>query len=764
MNRETPRRWTLVTLLVLALLIASVAGATAQEAAPGSGAPKSGTLEVVHFDDFESGRSMDTYWLVDESGQRTELQFPDGAPAGLLTGRRISVAGEIADGVLQVGELSGEAAPAAVVTGEQRTLVLTVNFQDRALSCSNTQVDGIMFTGTRNTDGYYRETSYNNIWFTGLVSGPYTINYSTTSPCDYYGWANAAEAAAQAAGINVSLYNRRVYVMPSAGSCGTWAGLGTLGGNPSRSWIASCGTVDVYPHELGHNLTMHHSSTDPNNDGIVDVEYGDTSDIMGYAGVGWRQLNAPHKEEMGWLPPAKYRTVTAGGTYSIAPTELDPAATTLPQALKIARSGGGNYYISYRVPIGYDAGMPSAYSNKTNIHHWSGASGAKTMFLATLTDGGVWSETSGSLSVKQVSRSADAVTVEISFQCVPAAPSVTVAPASQGGAAGATLSYNVSVKNNDVSSCPDTIFNLAGTAPIGWTAGVGARGADAEPRPDRLSHPGGDLAGGHARRIVRGGRERVGRRAADPQRRRQRDLRGGRRAAHRADQPEGVGEAQVDHPDLVSLQRQRRRDRLPGLPQRRAADHGHRPQLQGQHGDARHGLHLPRQSPRCGRQRVGAEQFGDGDGPLGGGVAADAGVRQSVALCRTPLLVRSGGAAAHLVAVGAGPGAAHRPGRRGDRLPGRAGACGAGAGRSGCRAAVFRGGRRPRTAGRCPERPGLGRAAPGRIGRGTGVSAAGADTIRVGEERGAQAWAAIAARLPLEGTHHRGATTPGTLP
>ena len=94
------------------------------------------------------------------------------------------------------------------------------------------------------------------------------------------------------------------------------------------------------------------------------------------------------------------------------------------------------------------------------------------MFLATLTDGGVWNETSGSLSVKQVSRSADAVTVEISFQCVPAAPSVTVAPASQGGAVGATLSYNVSVKNNDVSSCPATIFNLVGTASSGLTAGV----------------------------------------------------------------------------------------------------------------------------------------------------------------------------------------------------------------------------------------------------------------------------------------------------
>jgi hypothetical protein len=35
------------------------------------------------------------------------------------------------------------------------------------------------------------------------VYGPYHINYSTTSPCDYYAWANAAEAAATANGVNL---------------------------------------------------------------------------------------------------------------------------------------------------------------------------------------------------------------------------------------------------------------------------------------------------------------------------------------------------------------------------------------------------------------------------------------------------------------------------------------------------------------------------------------------------------------------------------
>ncbi len=30
-------------------------------------------------------------------------------------------------------------------------------------------------------------------------------------------------------------------------------------------------------HELGHNVGMNHASTDPNNDGVIDAEYGDDS-------------------------------------------------------------------------------------------------------------------------------------------------------------------------------------------------------------------------------------------------------------------------------------------------------------------------------------------------------------------------------------------------------------------------------------------------------------------------------------------------------
>jgi hypothetical protein len=174
-------------------------------------------------------------------------------------------------------------------------------------------------------------------WFTGDVVGPFKINYNSSGACDYSTWATAADAAAQAAGVNLSQYAHKVYVFPRVNGCG-WAGLGTIGGNPSRAWIATCDLADVYAHELGHNLGLHHASTDADNDDVSDCEYCDSSDFMGYGGVGLRALNGPHKEEMGWQPAGKVQTVVSNGVYMVAPLE-NYQPTRVPSTLKIAKPG-----------------------------------------------------------------------------------------------------------------------------------------------------------------------------------------------------------------------------------------------------------------------------------------------------------------------------------------------------------------------------------------------------------------------------------------
>src|SRR5262249_25282318 len=91
-------------------------------------------------------------------------------------------------------------ATAPAVSGEQKTLVLVANFRNASVVLSAANVRDTLFTdpSTYSIDDLYQESSYGQLWFTGDVHGPYNINYSTTSTCDYYAWANAAEAAATA--------------------------------------------------------------------------------------------------------------------------------------------------------------------------------------------------------------------------------------------------------------------------------------------------------------------------------------------------------------------------------------------------------------------------------------------------------------------------------------------------------------------------------------------------------------------------------------
>ena len=90
----------------------------------------------------------------------------------------------------------------------------------------------VMFTdpSDQSIDDLYQETSLGAVWFTGEVVGRYTIDYSSTDACDVNAWAAAADAAALDSGVDLSAYNRKVYVLPSANTCG-WSGLASVGGN-----------------------------------------------------------------------------------------------------------------------------------------------------------------------------------------------------------------------------------------------------------------------------------------------------------------------------------------------------------------------------------------------------------------------------------------------------------------------------------------------------------------------------------------------------
>lgn len=453
------------------------------------GATIDGELTVRVADHFEEGRSEISYWLEDSKTKETiEVHFNGPPPVPLHTGQRLRVTGEkYGNEVLASDEagaltllpvMQAAAAAEAATIGVRKAVVLLVNFSDLSVSCSTGQVASTMYTGAQSVNALYQEASFGLLSFNpdangdGLpdVFGPFTINYSSGT-CNPNGWADAADTAASANGVNLSLYQHRMYVLPSAGAC-SWAGLGDIGcGTFCRTWIPFCTWSDVYAHELGHNLGMRHSSNDTNNDGANDCEYCDTSDIMGYSNVGWRQFNAPHKEQMGWIAAPPVLTVSGNGSFSVAPLETDPSLTVLPLALKIFKPNSSDYYyFSYRRALGYDASLGSQYVDRCNVHHYAGGNN-NTFFITTLTDGQSFQDPANGITVRQISHNSGAVNLDVTFGCITNAPALTVTPGTRSAWPGTAVSYIVNLTNKDTPQCGGgTTFNLTPILPAGWTA------------------------------------------------------------------------------------------------------------------------------------------------------------------------------------------------------------------------------------------------------------------------------------------------------
>ena len=490
-----PSRRRISTLLRLATLVVA-APLAGHAAAPAHGQPTqmSGVVTQIVLDDFANQTSRVEYHLGDaQSHRHATLHFDGAPPEGLRTGAPLSVSGVAGgDGSIQLSADSAsvqtqaatqtmqsattQSTAAAVVSGVQNTIVIIANFTNATVTSTPSQIQNIMFSDPagHSIDAMFRETSFGNVGFSGQVAGPFVINFSTASACNLAGWADAADAAATASGVNISSYPRRLYVMPTTemSVCGM-QGAGQVGGSPSRAWVFDYTVSDVYAHELGHNLNMAHASTPAS-------EYGDVSDDMAASGYPLRHFNAPHMEQMGWMPAGNIRTITTSGTYTVAALELSPAQAPAPQILKILKTDTGEfYYLSYRAPLGLDSGLLTGYFNRVHVHKYAGNYIAyDTYRLALLDDAGVFSDATNGITVTQLSHASDRATVQVQIggtpTCQRATPVLALSPSSQNAAAGSKLSYAVSLTNKDNAYCAASNFSLAGVVPSGWAGSVSA--------------------------------------------------------------------------------------------------------------------------------------------------------------------------------------------------------------------------------------------------------------------------------------------------
>ncbi|MGE0822031.1 MAG: hypothetical protein AB7P18_07930 [Candidatus Binatia bacterium] len=432
-----------------------------------------GELEVLQVDDFTNPRDNRVYFLKDRQSQRRfRLRFAKHPPLSLQSGTFVTAQGRTVgqDLFLEADGLGGDgltvlAPVTTVVAGDQKTLVMVADLADAAVSCSPTAIHDMLFgnfTATSVND-FYLENSFGNVSVSGEVVGPYRLNDKSTGTCAYNTWADELDAKAKAQGVNVDAYTRKVYVLPKEAPC-DWAGLGSLGGLPSRAWLLHCDVPDTFAHELGHNLGMHHASTPTS-------EYGDSSDVMGAGGIGLRHTNAPHKEQMGWLPFGQVQTLTQSGIYQLAPLEVDPSSALAPQSLKVWKPDTNEYYyLSYRRPVGFDAeNLYLKYRDKLSIHRSFGSRGAKTYLLGILGSGQSFTDDVSGVTISPLSQTSELMTVQVDFHstCTPQSPTVTLTPSSQSGAPGDARVYTMTVTNRD-SGCSQSTFALQSTVPTGW--------------------------------------------------------------------------------------------------------------------------------------------------------------------------------------------------------------------------------------------------------------------------------------------------------
>ena len=515
----------------LALMLAlSIPARAAPPADAGRPVVYEGTVAVAVEDDFARGRATKRYFLDEQTlGERIELRVSEAQGRLLKTGARIRVRGVAAGGVL-AADATGDGvtvladAVAAVPVTARKAVVMLVDITDSTSAVSRISADcdgalakssNIMFGTAASVDTCYKDSSYGALGMGGSVYPGGTLDVvrvavteaaTTGGTCNYSAWGSAADKAAAAAGITLSNYQHRVYVLPSNVGC-TWAGLAYVGcGNSCQAWVKAysgqvCGYNDAYAHELGHNLGMWHASTDTNNDGTLDCEYCDTSDFMGYAMSNLRTQNGPHKVQMGWASGTRVVDGSQGGTFTVS--SLGQSAAATPQVVKVRPSSGDPYYVSFRTATGCDQSMPSSatYLNRTTIHRWSSGN---TRYVTSLGDGETFSDATTGVSFKQLSRTADSATFQVSTVCAATQPTVTLSPSSQGAGSSlpATRSYTVTVTNRDSASCSTSTFSLASAVPATWTGVITPASMSLAPGASgtatvSITAPGDAAAGSH---------------------------------------------------------------------------------------------------------------------------------------------------------------------------------------------------------------------------------------------------------------------------
>lgn len=430
------------------------------------------------------------YLLEVEPGKQYRLALTDDEAVTLVPETAVTVAGvTIGDDILiptSYEPITGE----EVVLGAstvKKVAIVAINFRNNtAQPLTTDELRRRIFTNPNSVHAYYKEIS-NGTWtlegrdrVDGDVYGWLTID-ADTGTCDYSNWALKAQQALTATGVSLSGYTNIQYVFPSANDGCGWIGLAYLNGG--TSWVAAeNANTYVVGHELGHNFGFNHAASygcpvANSATGCSFSEYGDTHDIMGSA----PRHTGNYNKSKYWIPASQYVTATATGSFMLEPTETVSSGTKAIRIKRPFKAGSvtvtdGYYMLEYRTP----AGMFDTYATTdpavtgVTLRLVSGnypGGGSRTYRVTTVAAGSTFTDQEAGIAITVPSVSPAGAQVDISFPqpvCSHYAPTVRLNPASQWGAAGGSLSYSISVLNNDTLGCTASTFTVTPVLPSGF--------------------------------------------------------------------------------------------------------------------------------------------------------------------------------------------------------------------------------------------------------------------------------------------------------
>ena len=286
-----------------------------------------GTLEVMTADDFVTA-PVHSYWLKTATG-RVSVKFPHHPP--VAGGARVRVLGQAASDSMTASSVDVLTPAVAAASPDKRIAVILANFSNNASQpYTPSAITSTLLTGTASVKKFYEEESRGAITISAQVFGWYTIA-ATNAGCETTLWDAQAEAAARAAGADLSSFTNIMVVWPAVGSC-PWSGVGSVNG--PYTFINGTFNLRIVAHELGHNFGVMHASSLSCMNGAVRVslsttctyaEYGDPYTVMG--GASTFHNPALMVGQFGWLAPGEVQTIPGPGTYALSPLLGTPSGT-----------------------------------------------------------------------------------------------------------------------------------------------------------------------------------------------------------------------------------------------------------------------------------------------------------------------------------------------------------------------------------------------------------------------------------------------------